>query len=59
MAIDESLVFALDRAHWHFLSDPGSNWVIIKRRGHIIAGESLFSVAAYAARVDERKTNAT
>jgi hypothetical protein len=55
---DEQLVFGLDRAGWHFLSDPGSDWVIIKRRGHVLCGESLFTVAAKAAEVDERKTNA-
>jgi hypothetical protein len=51
----EQLVFALDKAGWSFLSDPSSTWVVIKRRGHLLAADSLSTVAAKAVETDERR----
>jgi hypothetical protein len=51
----EQLVFELDKKGWKFLSSTSSRWVIVKRGSHLLAGESIFTVAAHAARADERE----
>jgi hypothetical protein len=41
---DDQLVLALDALGWHLLSSPRSSWVVVRKGGHIFAGESLASI---------------
>jgi hypothetical protein len=42
---EEQVATMLEGQGWEFKTSPRSNWIVVKRHGHIVAARTIYSLA--------------